>query len=82
MNANGWAAWPARIRTAAALGLLALPGAAMACTLCDSAQAVSIRQRLFDGELWRNGAAVLLPIALLLLIVAAVGRDPAAAGRR
>ena len=69
-----------RALKAAAVTLAGWPGWAVACTLCNSRQAVSIRARLFEGDLWWNAAAVLLPISLLLLLVAAVAREPRGRG--
>ena len=58
----------------------AWPARAIACTLCDSVQAVSVRARLLQPDLWLNLGAILLPLIMLMGILAVVARDPA--GRR
>ena len=56
------------------------PAQAFACTLCDSVQAISVRARLLQPDLWLNLGAILLPLALLTGILVIVARVPA--GRR
>jgi hypothetical protein len=53
-----------------------IPTEVLACTLCDSPQATSIRARLLQPDLWFNLCAIALPIALLASIVAVVHFDP------
>lgn len=50
---------------------------AFACTLCHSPQAVSVRARLLQSDLWSNLFMVVLPIALLGWIIAMVAHGPA-----
>lgn len=64
----------------AAVAAVGWPAPAWACTLCGSAAAVSVRARLLDGGLGWNALAVLLPIAVLLLIIAAVAYEPGPRG--
>jgi hypothetical protein len=65
----------ARFTVTAATGMW--PAQAFACTLCDSAQAVSVRARLLQPDLWFNLCAVLVPLALFAAVVALVARHPA-----
>ena len=65
-----------RASIAAAMALVGWPGVAIACTLCGSPQAVSVRTLLFGSDWWWTGAAVLLPLPILLSIVAAVSHEP------
>jgi hypothetical protein len=51
---------------------------ALACTLCHSPQAASVRERLLAPDLWWNGCAVALPLVFLLSVVALVLREPIA----
>jgi predicted permease len=67
-------------RLAAAVVLLLLPVPALACTLCQSAQAASIRDRLMAPDLWWNACAIILPLSLLLAVVALVLREPETPG--
>ena len=53
-----------------------LPVPALACTLCHSPQAASVRERLLAPDLWWNACAVALPLMLLLSVVALVVREP------
>ena len=69
------------MRMSTAIGLALLPKPAMACTLCHSAQATSVRTRLLGPDLLWNLAAILLPLAGLLAIVALVLCEPAKPGR-
>jgi hypothetical protein len=57
---------------------LLVPTPALACTLCHSPQAASVRERLLAPDLWWNGCAVALPLVLLLSVVALVLREPIA----
>lgn len=70
----------ARFRHLAGIAVLApaalLPVPALACTLCHSPQATSVRERLLAGDLWWNACAVALPLTLLLAVVALVLREP------
>jgi hypothetical protein len=68
-RAGRW--WPAP-----ALALL-FPVPALACTLCRSAQATSIRERLLAPDLWWNACAIVLPLLLLLSLVTLAAREPA-----
>ncbi|MCC2975455.1 hypothetical protein LK533_02055 [Sphingomonas sp. PL-96] len=52
------------------------PAPALACTLCHSPQAVSVRERLLSPDLWWNACAVVLPLLFLLALVALVLREP------
>jgi hypothetical protein len=52
------------------------PAPALACTLCHSPQAASVRERLLSPDLWWNACAVALPILFLLAVVALVVREP------
>ena len=63
-------------RLCATLVFALLPSSAKACTLCHSAQAISVRERLLGPDLALNLAAILLPVTALLAIVALVARDP------
>ena len=63
------------LRLALAL-TLAAPVDAFACTLCGSPQAISVRARLLQPDLWFNLFAVALPLVLLGLVVAFARRDP------
>lgn len=56
-------------------------GPAAACTLCRSAPAASIRERLLAPDLWWNAAALVMPLLLLLSIVALVAREPGGSAR-
>jgi len=67
------------LRLILAIGVMT-PTQVLACTLCDSPQATSIRARLLQPDLWFNLCAIALPIALLASIVAVVHFDPV--GRR
>jgi hypothetical protein len=67
--------WRVRAGLASALAGIGA-GPAFACTLCPSAQAISIRARLFGPDLWANLAAVSLPLLLLLAIIARIAREP------
>jgi hypothetical protein len=73
MNAIGLATLA---RVCAALLLALLPSPAAACTLCHSARAISVRERLLGPDLTSNLAAILLPVTALLAIVALLARDP------
>lgn len=57
---------------AAALATVPLP--AMACTHCDSPDAVAVRAKVFASDFWRNLGAILAPLPLLLVAVAVVDR--------
>ena len=63
--------------TAATMG----PFPLFACTLCDSAQAVSVRARLVQPDLWLTLCAIMAPLALLAGIIALIAHDPAGASR-
>ena len=52
------------------------PAPALACTLCHSPQAASVRERLLSPDLWWNACAVALPLLFLLAVVALVVREP------
>ncbi len=52
------------------------PAQGFACTLCHSPQAVSVRARLLQPDLWFNLCAVLLPLALLAWTVGMVAIGP------
>ena len=52
------------------------PATAAACTLCYSRQAILVRERLCQDDLWWNGCAILLPLALLASIVALAAHEP------
>jgi hypothetical protein len=59
------------------VALLALfPAPALACTLCHSPQAASVRERLLSPDLWWNACALVLPLLFLLTVLAAVVREP------
>ncbi|MGK6325128.1 hypothetical protein ACMGDM_18845 [Sphingomonas sp. DT-51] len=73
MNETGLAAFD---RVCAMLLFALLPSPAAACTLCHSAPAISVRERLLSPDLASNLAAILLPVTALLAIVALVARDP------
>ena len=68
------------LRHLAGIALLApatlLPVPALACSLCHSPQAASVRERLLAPDLWWNACAVALPLMLLLSVVALVVREP------
>ncbi|MBB3911142.1 hypothetical protein [Sphingomonas desiccabilis] len=70
----------ARFRHLTGIAVLApaalLPMPALACTLCHSPQAASVRERLLAADLWWNACAVALPLMLLLSVVALVVREP------
>ena len=66
----------------AMIAIGAWPARGFACTLCHSAQAVSVRARLLQPDLWFNLCAVLLPLALLawaigMVAIGPTGRNPA-----
>ena len=57
--------------------IAAWPAQGFACTLCHSPQAVSVRARLLQPDLWFNLCAILLPLALLAWTVGMVAVGPA-----
>lgn len=64
------------VRTILALGLLLAPTSTLACTLCHSLPALTIRARILGPDLSWNVAAMLLPLFLLGAIVAIVCYEP------
>jgi hypothetical protein len=70
-----------RIRLALIATAGSWPAQAVACTLCDSIQATSVRARLLQPDLWLNLGAILLPLALLAGILMTVARNPDPEGR-
>lgn len=74
--AMNWTGMAARAQGCATLVFGLLPSSADACTLCHSAQAISVRESLLGPDLALNLAAILLPVTALLAIVALVARDP------
>jgi ABC-type phosphate transport system auxiliary subunit len=57
------------------------PAQALACTLCDSGQAISVRARLLQPDLWLNLGAVGLPLVMLAGVIALVAHDPRGGSR-
>jgi hypothetical protein len=70
-----------RIRIALIATAGTWPAQALACTLCDSSQAASVRARLLQPDVWLNLGAILLPLALLAGILVMVARNPDPEGR-
>lgn len=66
----------ASVRMSATAVFALLAGPAMACTLCNSSQAMSVRARLLEPDLLWNAAAILLPLLGLLAIIALAVREP------
>lgn len=69
----------ARGLSLAALALLASTASpALACTLCYSRQAATLRERLSGADMLWNLCALALPLLLLTAIVALIAREPVA----
>ena len=68
---------PASVRMSVTALFALLAGPAMACTLCNSTQAMSVRARLLEPDLLWNAAAIMLPLLGLLAIIALAVREPA-----
>jgi len=61
---------------ATTIAAAAWAGPALACTLCHSQAAISVRHQLLEHDLAANAAAVAAPIPLLLGAILLIARQP------